>query len=1592
MARIRADSKAAFQAALERRLSKQDKSAQLRRFAEQYFSQVPLAELVQKDWTYAVGSLLSSWRLYHAFNGERAEVQVFNPTVEHAGYEDRHTVVEVACRNLPFLLDSIRIALSEQEIVLSDVRQCLLSVVRDGGNKLVFTEDPSPNETLIRLEVDRVASTGKLERSLRGVIRQVRRVVDDFAPIRKQLLLWSDEFGSKAQASGADRSLREQYEFLRWLYSNNFTFLAYEEFDMGSADIGPVKSSRLGLARKGYQYQDLAVDLVPSGDDELIYSKAPLRSRVHRPAYMDCITIRAGGRMCRFTGLFTSSVFNQSPMDIPLVRMRVGKVFEDAGLSPTSHKGRELGRIIEVLPREELFLASPGELSDMVARIFSLQERRIVRVLARRDLNGHFVSCLVYVPRDAYDTNLRLKVQEILVDRFDASDVDFSTFFSESTLIRTHFVLRVGPAASCNVDVDEIERLVTDLTRSWEDELHTALTKSLGEQQGEDVFRRVGHIFPPGYKDDYWPTTACSDIEVLLGLSEENPIDVSLYQWMVGGEPEIRFKVFHRGGLLPLSDVIPILENLGAKTLEERPYEVMLEGRRISIHDFVLEITVSSNGRLEELRSIFEQAFQLIWFNGKENDGFNRLVPAALMDYRAISVIRAYSRYLGQIQSTSSQHFIADCVVRYPGLTTLLFELFDRRFNPALQGDESVAETARIKAELLAHIDAVENLAEDRVLRRYCEMILATVRTNYYQRDSRGASKDYIALKFLPTQISEMPEPKPRFEIFVYSPRVEGVHLRGGKVARGGLRWSDRVEDYRTEVLGLVKAQQVKNSVIVPVGAKGGFLPKLLPVGAGREEVYEEGVACYRIFISALLDVTDNLIKGKVSPPEGVVRYDDDDYYLVVAADKGTAAFSDIANEISAQYGFWLGDAFASGGSVGYDHKAMGITARGAWKSVQQHFRDLGTDIQKEPFTVVGIGDMSGDVFGNGMLLSSQIRLVAAFNHLHIFVDPEPDVAASFAERKRLFELPRSGWNDYNTDLVSKGGGIFSRSAKSITLTKEMKARFDISASTLTPTALISAILKSRVDLLWNGGIGTYVKSAEETHVDVGDKANDQLRVNGRDLRCRVVGEGGNLGLTQLARIEYCLNGGYCFTDFIDNAGGVNCSDAEVNIKILLNQLVEEGKLTSADRRNMLRRMTSQVCELVLDNNYRQAQAINLMAFQAQGRGFEYVRVMNILAEHGGLDPQLEYLPGEDEMQERRAKGKTFAAPELAVLSSYLKAWLKVELAEPGLLDDPYMIKEMHRAFPRKLVDKYADELSGHRLRHEVVATQIANDLVNRMGINFVTRMSESAGVESRLIARAYIGARDIFGMEERWQQIRALDYRVDPDIQKQMMLDLIRLIRRATRWLLRNRRHSFNLQHEVPRFQRAQAEITRHWRSITADGAVQAECDRSRQRLLEAGVGDELASFVGAAHSLYNVLGIVEASNRTGEPVRRVAALFFAVGERLHLPWISREIYDFQAATQWETLARESIQDDLNWQQLAITLGVIGERGGKSRRPVAELIDRWAQRHELLLDRWQALYSEMRATPNRGPAVFTVAVRELLDLAQSSASARARF
>ncbi|HUH38838.1 MAG TPA: NAD-glutamate dehydrogenase, partial [Spongiibacteraceae bacterium] len=1208
--------------------------------AEQLLEAFPAAELRARGLPDLFGWLVGTWRFLQNFNAWQPKVRVFNPDYQRHGWHSGHTVVAILCREQPFTADSVRNELNSRGIDILTIQYIPLRVARDADHQLqtLLGADHSgeldvQREALLYLEIRRNTDADELyalQRSLDLLLSEVGLVVDDFMPMLARVKQARDDVAAMTVNDAYYR--QEVMDLLEWLVNGHFTFLGYEylevDYQGDAPQVHAPVAQKLGLLRLrdtlgvAELERELETDNTVSSADEhrhcVTFVQSSVRNRVHRHVYPDYVNIRIfdqQGRLAskhRFLGLYTSRAYNLNPTHIPLVRRKISAVMQRAAFDPQGQKSSELLRVLETYPRDDLFQATTDQLYVAAMGILDIQERRQVRLFVREDPRGRFVSCQVFIPRDKYNTELRQRVQTLLSDAFHATESEFTTFFSESILIRTHFIFRVQPSRPA-VDTAALEQELAQVTMNWHDHLRVHLLDECGEERGSELASLYQQAFPAGYMEDFDPRTAILDIQRSAELSDDNPLSLSLYRMNNDSPEQMRFRLLHLHQPLALSDVMPILENLGLRVEGERPHGIRRrDGLVVWMHEFSVVYKLSGTLDIHQVGDVFEDAFARIWAGQAESDSFNRLILGTQLGWRPIAMLRAYAKYMKQTQFTFSTEFIADTLARQMDITRMIVELFELRLKPGLDvGRERRQQAA--EEVLQQALENVGSLSEDRVIRQYLALIQATLRSNYYQSDARGQLKTYFSFKLNPEAVPDMPLPRPLYEIFVYSPRVEGVHLRGGKVARGGLRWSDRYEDFRTEVLGLVKAQQVKNSVIVPTGAKGGFVCKSLDADAGRDVRQAEAIACYRIFIQGLLDITDNLVGGEVVPPRDVTRHDDDDPYLVVAADKGTATFSDFANEIAASYNFWLGDAFASGGSQGYDHKKMGITARGAWVSVQRHFRELGINIQTTPFTVIGIGDMAGDVFGNGMLRSAQIKLLAAFNHQHIFIDPTPDPETSFAERQRLFALPRSSWEDYDKALISSGGGVFSRSAKSISLSPEIRQHLAIDAERLTPAELIHALLQAPVDLLWNGGIGTYIKASTQSHADCGDKANDALRVNGNELRCKVLGEGGNLGATQLGRIEYALRGGRCNTDFVDNAGGVDCSDHEVNIKILLNAVMAAGDMTEKQRRVLLEAMTDDVAELVLANIYRQTQAISLAEREALMRLGEYRRLIQAL-------------------------------------------------------------------------------------------------------------------------------------------------------------------------------------------------------------------------------------------------------------------------------------------------------------------------------------------------------------------------------------------
>ena len=1576
-------------------------------FAEQFFDRYPLEELAGRHLSDIFGAVFQHWRFLQQYDRKAPKIRAFNPNLEEDGWVCPYTVLVVLQRDMPFLVDSIRIELNRRNIAIHAIKSTVVAVARDAHHQLqklahrsLAEDDELDKEALIVLEISLRTEEHTLHDLVTGidsVLAEVDVVVADYQPLVERALD-AEENLNLARHAVVAAQVEESQAFLRWIVDNHFTFLGYAEYEFGEEDgvklLRERVDKRLGVfGLKGGAPNVSDVHHFNSGmarfhlaPQVLTFSKSSVRSRVHRQAYSDYIVVKrfnAAGEICgeaRFLGLYTSAVYTMSPRQIPLIGAKVAKVFERSELDPDSHDGKALQQILDNFPRDELFLSTSAELYELVTGVARINERYMVRLFMRKDLFGKFVTCLVYVPRDVFTTRLRLKIQALIGEALGTQECEFTTWFSESILARVHLVFKVDPNQPLNYDQQELQARIVAITRSWDDDLQDALLDAHGEEKTMEMLQQYREAFPSAYQETYDSRTAVHDIDSIAELRDVRDIAMSFYQPAGAEDHVLRFKIFHLNTTLELSDVIPILEHMGLRVITENPYEIRRrDGSSVWLHDFTLSHNLSEAVDVHAVRKSFQEAFEAIWHKRTDNDVFNRLILSGRLNWREVMLFRAYASYMRQTLFNFTESYIANTLVNQVAITRNLIALFKAKFDPRLNESRDSSERIdRLRSKILEELDGVANLNEDRILRRYLAMMDATLRTNYFQRDAQGAEKAYLSLKFSPRQVPDIPAPRPLYEIYVFSPRMEGVHLRGGKVARGGLRWSDRLPDYRTEVLGLVKAQQVKNAVIVPNGAKGGFVCKQMPVGASRDDIQQEGIACYKMFIRGLLDITDNLRGGEIVKPVNVLCFDQDDPYLVVAADKGTATFSDIANGISAEYNFWLGDAFASGGSQGYDHKAMGITARGAWISVQRHFKEKDINIQEQDFTVIGIGDMGGDVFGNGMLLSPHTRLIAAFNHQHIFIDPQPDAKRSFRERERLFKLPRSSWMDYDKSLISKGGGVFPRDLKSVAITPEMKAALAIDQEKLTPGELIHALLKAPVDLLWNGGIGTYVKSSEESHADVGDKANDNVRVNGNELRCKVFGEGGNLGMSQLGRVEYCLNGGACNTDFIDNAGGVDCSDHEVNIKILLDDVVTKGDLTQKQRNQLLMDMTENVAQLVLHNNYRQTQAISIAQADALKRGAEYRRFMSRLQAAGRLDRVLEFLPDDDSLIERQSHGKGLTRPELAILISYAKATLKEDLVETDIASDPYIAGFIEGAFPQKIARDFKEPLYRHRLRREIIATQIANDIVNNMGISFAQRLMESTGAGVGELAAAYITARNIFQLDSYWRELEQLDYHIPAALQIELMIKMMRRVRRATRWFLRNRRGHLDPGKEVEIFTRGMQDITSHLPQLLRGQPLenwQARC----AYLQEQGLPESFAKRAAMPGYLFSGLSVVDAAQTSGTDLLAVADLYATLGEYLELPWFAEQLSEVKVENYWQAMARESFMDDLETQLRTLATQLIPEITGDDS--IDAVVSTWGEQNDAQVKRWTAMINELQAGSHTDFAVFSVALRELRDL-----------
>ncbi|MEX1007888.1 MAG: NAD-glutamate dehydrogenase [Acidimicrobiia bacterium] len=1481
-------------------------------------------------------------------------VRVVNATRATEGWQSPHTVVEIVTDDMPFVVDSVSALLA-----------------RAGYEIHLLLHPVVGRESFVHAEIDRESDRAVLDAlaaSIESALADVRVAVDDWQAMRDRALELVAELRDAPPPPIDPGDVAEAAAFLEWLVDDHFTFVGACD-DTGGAPLGIVRR-RVPSGLPGNAAEPYVLTL----------TKVLERSTVHRAVPLDFVGVKrfdARGAVVgeqRFFGLYTATVYSEQTSELPFVRRKAEEVTARAGFPPTSHDGRTLANVIETIPRDEMFRLSTDRLFGLAMGIMHLGDRRRVRLFVGGDDFGRFVTCLVYLPRDRYTTPVRVAILDALQRAFRGNEIDFTVLVSETVLARLHVVVQTPRTPT--VDEAALESELATLARAWPDDLRDALVAARGEERGLDTFRVWRNAFPPAYQADVAAVDAVADVAVL-----EQGDDLAIHlDHAANGDGVARLRLYRAGSPFLLSDVMPVLEHLDVIVVDERPYAIVPAGSPPKwIYSFGVRAALGDPLAEPDAQVRAAELFLGVWAGEIENDGLNRLVLRAGLSARQVVVVRALVKYLHQAGMRFTEASFADALAANPRPAKLIVDLFEARFEPELSDSDRVIRVEGIDAELEREIDLVRSLDEDRILRALVEVVRAAVRTNARRSGATAA----LSVKLDPTKLSFLPAPRPRHEIWVYSPRVEGVHLRGGDIARGGLRWSDRRDDFRTEVLGLMKAQTEKNAVIVPVGAKGGFVVKQPPSDAAA--LREEVLACYRTFVRGLLDVTDNLVDGAVVPPPGVVRHDDDDPYLVVAADKGTATFSDVANELAAEYGYWLGDAFASGGSSGYDHKEMGITSRGAWTSVRAHFRAMGIDADAAELTVVGIGDMSGDVFGNGMLRSQHLKLVAAFDHRHVFLDPHPDPEASYRERARLFTLPTSSWADYDPAAISVGGGVYPRDAKSLPISTEARRVLSLDVETPTPDEVISAVLRAPVDLLWSGGIGTFVKATTEAHAEVGDRANDAIRVDATALRCRVVAEGGNLGLTQRARVEFALTpspfrhgaGGRVNTDAIDNSAGVDCSDHEVNIKILLRAAIVAGQLAEADRVPLLTAMTDDVAALVLADNEAQTNALEIAAVEAPTLVGVHARQMERLEQTGLLDRALERLPDAKALQERHSAGWGLTAPELAVLLAFTKLDLQRALVGSDVPDDPYLRRELHGYFPPPLRDRFGELIDAHALHREITATVAANAVVNRAGISYLSRLADETGASLPVLTRAHIVARDVFEMSDTWSAIDALDLVVPAATQDNMFLAATRLVERAARSLVRYG-GNLDLGPTVARYREPVATVVARLSDLVI-GADAEQLVAEAEQLRADGVPAELATRVAGFNAAIAALAIAELAAARGADVEEIARVHFAVLDRLRLDWLRDRIAALPRADRWQSEARAALRDDVADLHRAITEDVLltTEPGAA---PAAR-VDQWVRGHPDAVGRYLEVLTDIEADGVFDLATLGAARRELREL-----------
>lgn len=1497
-------------------------------FVRKFYATVPMLELNEDDYRLYVNLAKSAFNFFNNF-AAKAKVKLYQENQED------HTVIEILSADMPFIFDSVICLLNRLNIDIDRVTHPSIAAQRDDKGNLIDINDSGKHELIIQIRTihalePKVAE--QIEIELKTILGLVAHAVEDWQKIIAQV-------GEYTAVND------EQQEFLKLMKDKYFVFLGSCSYDFQNQKKSLDKSygilkAQLDVFEGLFDATIFTDNFFKQSEELLLIGKLNKASTIHRDANIDYLCLKVLDEQKKikkvfvFIGLFTSILYYQSATLIPIIREKLSYILKIAGFSAHSYAGKELVSIVEALPRDELFQTSAEKLYPMIMEIYALSFSPELRIFLRTQ--GETLSCLLFLPTVLTSSENMRKIKAALAFEYGPIVSQYFAQINNSRLCYYHFFIDTKGVKVNETEIPKVEQELIASTKPWEDSLYEILYKAHGKVRGRQMFARYNSAFPLSYRENAsYNEIILEDIENIDWALKNKQIVFKIVPCIPGKVNIAQLKIYHTSEL-NLSSIMPMLQNMGLNVAAEQIYVIQALGEdELWLHQFILQVNENEVAMLENSKANLEEVFLAMWEKRSQNDLYNQLIMTANLTHRQVTLLRAFAEYLYQIKIGYSREYIGQVLNKHTETAKLIIMLFYCMFDPKLHSNERQVQIEALQAKLEQSLNLIHDNVEDQIIRRIIDLVNNILRTNYFVVDQNNEFKDYVSFKINSEKIMAMPLPKPYREIFVYSSSFEGIHLRGGKVARGGLRWSDRAEDYRTEVLGLMKTQIVKNSVIVPTGAKGGFILKDI-ADLNREEIQAKAIECYKNFLRGILDITDNIINNKSHHPKHVVHYDEEDPYLVVAADKGTATFSDTANAISAEYNFWLGDAFASGGSKGYDHKKMGITAKGAWISVVRHFREMNVDIDSQEFTVVGIGDMAGDVFGNGMLLSDNIKLVAAFNHMHIFIDPNPDSKKSFAERQRMFNLPRSTWLDYDATILSPGAKIFDRKAKDLELTKEIKALLKLNVDKIKPDELIRVLLTAEVDLLWNGGIGTYVKGSFETNEQVGDKANDNLRCNGADLRCKIVGEGGNLGFTQYGRIEYARAGGRINTDAIDNSAGVDCSDHEVNIKIALHQAFNNKLITEDERNKLLESMTDDVADLVLRDNRTQTRAITIAQQQSYEILAQQESFIDILEEYGLLDRKLECLPTKQQFISLHSAKLGLTRPELAVLLAYSKNAIYNDLIKTRLAEEEYFANDLLAYFPEEMQKKFASVIEQHPLRKEIITTAITNSMVNRIDTFYLHLAIESGGYKFCDIARAYTVTRDLFDIHNLWLEINKLDGIVPVEMQVKLYIIIKKFIMRSTNWLLRNYRGKLDIASVIEQYQ----DKIKQLRDIIGScvtGSFKGSYELQKIHLSDMKIPENIACKVSLLSPLSSAYNIVEVSNKYEVPVNQVADIYFEIGNRFDIAWLRNVANNLTADNNWEKLALRGFKDELY---------------DVHRRIVASIFD-YITRHEGNLEKW---------------------------------------